>query len=213
MQNDTFEMSTGQAHEFAMACARNGLTRADVKFLAMGNNLRRSMDFLHGTSLVPGKSKLLESVTTLAFPGTKRFAAADRFKVDISKKAKVKIAFLWDNFRNNFVEKIEENVPAGDVRVHKLVKSSVDKPIIAELGDAHETHLADLWAMLERQPNGEKGDLLVNGYANIFYVKDKNGNLWAVDAGWHAGRGGWDVGADPVSDSGRWRGGSRVVSR
>ncbi len=59
MHNDTFEMSTGQAHEFAMACGRNGLTRTDIKLLSTGNNLRRSLDFLNG--LAPTELKLGDS--------------------------------------------------------------------------------------------------------------------------------------------------------
>lgn len=53
MNDDAFELSTGQAHEFAMACRRNELTRADVKLLSTGDNLRRSIDFLRGNQEQP----------------------------------------------------------------------------------------------------------------------------------------------------------------
>lgn len=61
MSNDTFEMSTGQAHEFAMACGRNSITRAEVKLLSTGNNLRRSLDFLNGAT--PAETRLTDSFT------------------------------------------------------------------------------------------------------------------------------------------------------
>lgn len=44
--NDKFTMSTGQAHEFALACARNGITGEDVKLLSTGTNLQTAMNFL-----------------------------------------------------------------------------------------------------------------------------------------------------------------------
>ena len=61
---------------------------------------------------------------------------------------------------------------------------------------------------MERQSNG---DLLTNGYANIFYVRDVNGELRAVFVGW--GGVGWSVRAYSVGDPDAWRGGDRVFSR
>lgn len=213
---DTFDMTTGQAHEFAMACGRNGLTRADIKLLSTGDNLRRSVDWLNGTTVIPpAKPKLLELVGSVPVTATQRFVAADHFVVDTSKKTKAKIAFLWDNFKINFVPKVETDVPAGGLKIHKLLRDSVDAPIIAELGPAHETQLADLWAMLLRQPNGEekKDGLLVNGRANIFYIRDAKGVLWAVRAYWLADVGGWDLYAYSVTSPDPWLAGDLVVSR
>lgn len=170
----------------------------------------------HSLSTGNGKkfaSNLLELVAKATVPGTERFVATDHFKVDTSRKAKVKIAFLWGNFRNNFLEKVEEDVPASELKIHKLLKGSLDAPIISELDEKHESYLSDLWAMLEKQPNGEKGDLLTNRYANIFYVRDVKGALWAVLADWGSARGGWSLDALSVEGSGRWRAGRQVVSR
>ena len=155
--------------------------------------------------------KLLELVTSVFVPSVEWFAAAEHFKVE-TRKAKVKIVVLAENFRNNFLEMIEENLPAGALRVHKLLKSSVDKLIIAELGE-HDTYLADLWMMLEKQPNGEEGSLLVNGWSNIFYIKSKNSQLWAVYAYWNATDGGWYVRANSVTSPYEWDAGYQVVSR
>jgi hypothetical protein len=213
---DTFDMTTGQAHEFAMACGRNGLTRADIKLLSTGDNLRRSIDWLNGTTATPPeKPKLLEPVGSVPVAATQRFIAADHFVVDTSKKAKVKIAFLWDNFKTNFVPKVETDVPAGELKIHKLLRNSFDAPLIAELDPAHETYLADLWMMLLGQPNGEekKDGLLVNGMANIFYIRDAKGVLWAVFACWYAADGGWNLRANSVAAPPPWNAGYQVVSR
>ncbi|MEK7509525.1 MAG: hypothetical protein AAB605_02320 [Patescibacteria group bacterium] len=158
------------------------------------------------------ESKLLELLTTVSLPGAKRFVASENFKVDTSRKAKVKIAWMGDNFKK-LLTKVEEDVPASDLKIHKLTKPSVDKPIRDELGAKHKTYLADLWAMLKKQPNGEEGDLLVDGRANIFYIFDEDATSWAVDARWYADDGGWRLDANSVSRPGRWYGGYQVVSR
>lgn len=46
MAHDEFTMNTGQAHEFAQACGRNGLSRRDVKFLSSGNRLAQAIAYL-----------------------------------------------------------------------------------------------------------------------------------------------------------------------
>lgn len=157
-------------------------------------------------------TKLLEYVTTVEVPGVERFVAKDYFKKDTSKKAKVKIAWMSENFIANFVPKVEIDVPKGDVKVHRLLKPSLDTPIMKELGEK-ETYLDDLLALLEKQPSGEDGPLLVNGYANICYIRDVDCRYWAVDVGWYSGYDGWYVSAYPVSYPDRWGGGDRVVSR
>ncbi len=170
-------------------------------------------------NVVPAKpadpKKLLELMTTVSVAACEKFVAKEHFKVDIGRKAKVKIAFLWDNFCKHFLPKTEEGVLAGEIKVHKLLRSSLDAPIMTELGDptSYSTTLADMWALLEKQPNGEEGVLLVNGYANIFYIHDTEGNLWAVYANWYAGYGGWNVEANSVEGPLRWHDGVQVLSR
>ncbi|GBE17095.1 hypothetical protein BMS3Abin15_00931 [bacterium BMS3Abin15] len=129
------------------------------------------------------QAELLEFVGTAIISAiAKKFIAKDNFIVDTSKKAKVKISYLEDNFRENFLGKTEEAIPEIVLRYHKLRKSSVDKPILAELGgkEKAETTLTEMFALMEKQGNGESGCLLTNGYANIFYIHDVNGVLWAV---------------------------------
>ena len=76
-----------------------------------------------------------------------------------------------------------------------------------------ETTLAYLYELLSRQPKGESGVLLTNGYATIFYIKDANGKLWAVRVYWRSYYGEWCVGADSVAYPDEWHGGYRVFSR
>lgn len=155
---------------------------------------------------------LLEPVGTITVPATtSKFVAREKFVRDTGRKAKVKIIFLGGNFSSWFLDKTEDPMVEQALRYHKLRKSSVDRPIIAELGDKAETTLAEMFSLMEMQKNGESGVLLNNGWANIFYVKDINEVLRTVLVYWDDD--GWDVRARGVGDPGAWSGGFRVFSR
>lgn len=98
-------------------------------------------------------------------------------------------------------------------RYAKLLKSSVDGPIIKELGGEAkaETTLTEMFSLMEKQKDGGDGVLLNNGCANIFYIRDKNGVLRAVSVLWFDD--GWYVPADSVVYTNEWRAERRVFSR
>lgn len=157
---------------------------------------------------------IIEPLGTTPVPATTElFVVRENFKVDTSPEAKVKISFIGDNFQRWFTGKCEAPCGERSLRYGRLKQRSVDAPIIAELGGeaAVETSLADVWALMAGQPNGEAGKLLNNGWANVFYVKDLDGVVRAVGVFWRGG--GWDVGAYEVGSPGPWHGGSRVFSR
>jgi hypothetical protein len=83
---------------------------------------------------------------------------------------------------------------------------------MGELGETARTKLAQFWEQMKKQGQGQKGALLVNGHANIAYIDDENGTLWAVDAHWLSSSG-WFVEADSVAGPGWWDAGHQVVSR
>ena len=85
--------------------------------------------------------------------------------------------------------------------------------IIPELGGETkvETTLSEMFSLIRKQPDGEEGVLLNNGWANILYIRDQNGVLRAVGVRW--GDGGWGVDAGSVEDSGGWDAGHQVFSR
>lgn len=161
-------------------------------------------------------SALLEPVTSVSLPAVEAFSAKDHFKV--GKVDGVTIGWIGDTFTGNFLTgpgKNEIDVPAAGLRVHKLRRGSVDEPVVAELGGEEqvETYLACMWEMMKLQGAGQNGDLLVNGYANIFYVRDDNGVLWAAYCIWYSGARDWFVGADPVTYPREWSAGFQVFSR
>ncbi len=164
--------------------------------------------FLSG-ELVVKTSELLRQVVIVSVDGVKKFVAADHFKV--GTVGSVRIAWLGNNFKQVMLDKVEESVSAATLVVHTLIKASLDAPIMVELSNRAETTLTRLWELLCKQPNGESGVLLTNGYANIFYVRGTDGNFWAVLAYWHSG--GWLVYACSVGYPRRWDAGSQVFSR
>jgi hypothetical protein len=149
------------------------------------------------------RTALLEPLETAAAPATTAAAVIrDHFKNNTS----VKFSTIFSEFKNRFFDKTEKPAPASTCRKYKLLQISADGPIIAELGGEAkvESTFASALAHLLRQPNGEAGFLQTNGYANIFYVKDKKGELCAVRIGWTDA--GWVVDAISVQDPLAWNG-------
>ncbi|MDP2593619.1 MAG: hypothetical protein Q8P52_03160 [bacterium] len=158
--------------------------------------------FLRGelTVIVP---KLLEFVTSVTVPEVKCFVVSDHFQHGKTVDG-VKV-WLGDNFTKHFLPKAEENVDGCEIRVHKLLRRSLDLGICSEIGAEREkTFLAHLWEMLKLQPSGENGALLTNSRANIFYVPDMEGVLMDVYACWGAVERAWYMDASSVGYQCEW---------
>ncbi len=209
---DTFTLDVDQASELKHAAKRNGATNADLKVLSTGDAFAKILPYLRGCAEIVMKL-FLELVATVALPALPRFVARDHFKVDPSNETKVKIAYIWPGFER-FLEKVEEAVGETTVAIRKLAKDLLDEEIRKELGmEKEEITLSQFYAMLAKQGAGQAGELLTNGYANIAYIRDAEGTLWAVFAHWFAGSGGWVVSASSVASPRRWYAGFQVLSR
>jgi len=148
--------------------------------------------------------------TTKTSATTEKFVAKEKFVKD-SKE--VKFYGIWNNFTEWFLSddgKIEDPIGSQELRYGNLTKDSVDRPIIEELGGEAkaETTLSELYDLLKKQAKGEEGDLLTNGYANIFYIKNTEDVLRAVHVYWH--NAGWYVSASSVESSYGWSARYRV---
>lgn len=150
---------------------------------------------------------------TVMVPASESFVARDHFIIGTSRKAKVKISHLGGNFRACFLDWVGGAFAGSTLRSARLRKPSVDGPIIAELGGEAkaETTLTEMFSLMAKQANGEKGELLNNGDVNIFYIRDVNRVLRAVGVDWHDG--GWDVYVRSNEYPGKWLYGYRVFSR
>jgi len=163
-------------------------------------------------------SSLLESIGTVAVPALPAFDVATRFHEMTEKErktAEVPIGWMNDDAKRLAKGLVEPETPETTLRIHKLVRASVDGPILAELGgeETAETALAQMYELMKAQGQGQKGNLLTNGNANIFYIRDANGTLWAVDCSWHSDNRCWHVHAYSVTNPNTWNEGNQVVSR
>lgn len=161
-------------------------------------------------------SAYFELMTTISLPAVGTFRSSEKFA--IGTQDGVRIGWLGDGFKDNFLKgagKNEIDVPAQQLRVHKLRKGSGDGPIIDELGGKElvETSLATMFEAMKKQGTGKPGDLVVNGEANIFYVRDDTGTLRSVYCQWDADGGFWRVDAPSVSIPYIRFPGSQVFSR
>jgi hypothetical protein len=149
------------------------------------------------------KSTLLQPLETAVVPATTTpVVIRDFFK----KNSTVKFATIWDEFKSRFFDKTENPMTEVTYRKYRLLHISPDAPIIAKLGGegkAEGTVTAAL-ALLQRQANGGAGFLQTNGYANIFYARDKKGAICAIRIGWAGG--GWVIDAISVQDPLAWNG-------
>lgn len=164
----------------------------------------------HGAKTVV--HKILEYVTVVEVTEVKKFVAQEMFKEGATVDGVTYYSEFGGNFKKHFLPKIETDVHAATLRVHKLTRNSRDLGIRTEIGEEfEETSLAHLHQCLKRQGNGEKGVLLTNGCANIFYIRDTEGNLWAVRAYWDGHS--WALSASSVGHPRAWDAGRRVFSR
>jgi hypothetical protein len=162
----------------------------------------------------PLPESLLELIGILTVPATtEKFVAKKKLVINTNNDAEVRIWDLGSNLKAWFLPKIEEPAAETTLRYYRLRKYSRDLPIIAELGGEQKavTTLARMYSLLKKQGQGQFGELLTNGYANIFYIHDKDGVLRAVDASWSQGRG-WRLGAFLVGGARGWRGVRQVLS-
>jgi len=149
------------------------------------------------------ETALLKLLGTVVVPANAApVVIRDRFK----KNTVVRLSTLFAEFKTRFFEKTENLATETTYRKYKLLRISADGPIIAELGGESrvEGTFIAAFALLQIQPKGEAGFLQTNGYANIFYVRDKKKALCAIRIGWASD--GWVVDAISVEDPLAWNG-------
>ncbi|MCX6739520.1 MAG: hypothetical protein NT098_05770, partial [Candidatus Parcubacteria bacterium] len=105
-------------------------------------------------------------------PLAKTFVSKSFFRDD---NPDVKL-YIWGGFKNRILPstgKVSKQ-PAATIVSFDLTKPMYDREIRAELPENHVFAIEDLWIIadiISRQPKGESGTLLNNGYANLFYVQ------------------------------------------
>jgi len=105
-------------------------------------------------------------------------------------------------------------LPGGILDGFDLIKNAFDREIKSELPAVHVISASEFLAraavLTANQPNGKEGDLLVNGYANIWYVEGLNSEVFAVFVRWYADDRLWRFYTYQLVD-GQWSAGDRVL--
>jgi len=159
---------------------------------------------------------LFEFVASFKTSETKEFVAKEKYVIDTSENARVRISYLGPNFNAHLLSKVERNVGAAELNLQKLRRASIDLPknaeepgTIAGLGGLEKagTCLCEFFeALAYKQSLGDFSWL-------VGFIRDADDNnvLWAVNALWNDV--GWLVGAHSPSDPDGWNAGYEFVSR
>lgn len=153
-------------------------------------------------------------VATVKIPADKaKFIVNDNFVVNIRETAELKIAFLGGSFRVWFENKKEPKFLGSVIEGRDLVRSATGSDILAEFCERKkvETTMREVRYLMKIQKNGEKGSLLVNGNANIFFVGDINQKLRAVRVRFYAGR--FRINSYSITRPAKWQVGDRFFYR
>lgn len=174
------------------------------------DRLLKAFSVAPGINVIIKPEPILELIGTVTVPAMNEGTVVKDYIDALRKKRKV---YTWGDFEKWFFGKKIEPISKSELRHHKLRRGSADGPIIAELGgkEKAETTLREMFVLMEMQANGEDGALLTDGYANIFYIRDINGVLRAVDCHWSDG--GWSLYASSVGRPIGWSTGGQVFSR
>lgn len=122
--------------------------------------------------------------------------------------------YLFNYFKEKVLsEAVEiENVPEINWDTYELKEQLNDFQIEKEFPNCVfedvSKFCAYLYALIEKQKNGENGLLLNNGYANLFYVKTLS-EVMVVIVSWSADVREWNVNANRRDDF-QWFAGDRV---
>jgi hypothetical protein len=142
-------------------------------------------------------------------PGAKEFIAKQKFVIDTSENARVRISCLGDNFKKVMLPKVERDIVASDLVLSKLTRHQHDLPMsdeepgtIAGLGGLTkaETTLCEFYETLAHKQS--LGDFSWT----VGYVHG-----WAVYADWVGD--GWYVSAFSVTYPSWWDADREFVSR
>jgi hypothetical protein len=109
------------------------------------------------------------------------------------------------DFEVQFLDLEVPAVESSELAIAELEEDSPDTTIFAELGSHAETAVSHFREFLRGYEETDEWF--------IFYLRGKDGHVWAVNAGWDSVDGGWYVYADMVTALEGGDAGDLVVSR
>jgi len=114
------------------------------------------------------------------------FAVKDRFVLNLERRDRLLIAYMVGHFDEWFNGKVEGPVAASTLRYFELQRDASDQAILDGLGGESqvETTMTEVYALMDRQRSGQGGILAINGWGNIFYIRDERNVLRVVYVHW-----------------------------
>ncbi len=198
MAHDEFKMGTGQAHEFAQACARNGLSLEDVKYLSGGKRLARALAFLRGETL-PNETLTVNPAAALVTSPAEN--GLEPIWVDSDLACFVNLAPCEDDDR-----------PLQSLFV--LPSAMNDSAIAQSVGGlatltARKSSVGQLMREVTLARSGQKG-LFKKGQYYLLYLEGADGSLVTVLVCWDTDDSGWRVYCYRFDQGGEWHQGDQV---
>lgn len=153
---------------------------------------------------------LLEPMGQTVIPAiTKNFVVADKLVVSTNPRSKVQIKYVGDHIEHFFWGKIEQPTEKTIFEYNLLKEESNDVGIISCLGETFEVSVGQIFSLIKNQGNGQLGTLDIN-MANIFYTRDRFGELWVFVVLWDID--GWDINAQSTVRKYPWAPGIMIFS-
>jgi hypothetical protein len=155
---------------------------------------------------VLAETRLLKPVRKSTVPArTKPFVASEFYQTGTG-------LYVYDTFADRLgARQTVDSAPERPYVASLLKANAYDKDIRKELSETHLSTLEDIAGLIEAQPNGKSGFLLNNGYANIFYVEGKNGEVFAVLVRWNSDNRYWYVSDWELGERGKWGADDQVL--
>ena len=154
------------------------------------------------------ETRLLKPVAQATVPArTKPFVASEFYQTGAG-------LYIHDTFADRLdihARQTVDSTPACPYVASLLKANAYDRDIREELPETHLSTLEDIAALIEAQPGGKSGFLLNNGYANIFYVAGKNGEIFTVSVGWDFNDREWNVIDWELGELGYWDADGQVL--
>lgn len=184
------------------------IERGDELRVAIERAIINALKKLGSRYPVLAETRLLKPVAQATVPArTKPFNAAEFYQTGPG-------LFVFDTFAERLDLSARQTLDSAPARsyVASILKSDAyDKDIRKELPENHLSTLEDIAGFIEAQPEGKQGFLLNDGYANIFYVAGKNGEVFVVVVRWLSDDREWLVRGWGLVEGGDWDADNQVL--
>lgn len=136
------------------------------------------------------KALLILQILVNPFPRIEEFTAL-QFKEGVDKISGVNIAYVSPGFFRHYATKVESMPRAQSLYGYKMLLDKSNEEVLKIFGGSENAtaNLYGIWEKLKRQPDGQGGDLLIDGRVNTFFVPDVEGVVYPVHVrylgGWH----------------------------